>query len=135
MHAIRTRYLYDALVEFGVPCPKPSAAFYLFPSFARWREPLAARGVTPCGDLSHYLLENHDIAILPGAAFGDDPKALTLRLLTSYLDMETDEQAQNIVAAYSADADPDHLIGDHHPRLREVVTRLADFITELEGVF
>lgn len=132
MHAIRTRYLHDALIEFGVPCPEPTAAFYLYPSFAKWREPLAARGVTTCGELSHYLLENYDIAILPGATFGDDPQALALRLSTSYLDMETDEQALNIVAAYGEDAAPDHLIEDHNPRLREVATRLADFVTELE---
>jgi aspartate/methionine/tyrosine aminotransferase len=132
MHAMRTRYLYDALVEFGVPCPKPTAAFYLYPSFARWREPLAARGVTTCGELSHYLLENYDIAILPGATFGDDPQALALRLSTSYLDMETDEQAQAIVAAFGDETNRDHLIENHHPRLRKVVTRLADFMTELE---
>ena len=133
MHAIRTRYLYDALVEFGISCPEPTAAFYLYPSFARWREPLAARGVETCRDLSHYLLENYDIAILPGSTFGDDPKALAIRLSTSYLDMESDEQAQNIVAAFADDVDPDRFINNHHPRLREVVTRLADFVSELEA--
>jgi len=132
MHAIRTRYLYDALVEFGISCPEPTAAFYLYPSFARWRGPLAARGVETCRDLSHYLLENYDIAILPGSTFGDDPQALALRLSTSYLDMESDEQAQNIAAAFANDANPDRFINNHHPRLREVVTRLADFVSELE---
>ncbi len=132
MHAIRTRYLYDALLEFGVQCPEPGAAFYLYPSFASWREPLAARGVYTCGELSHYLLENYDIATLPGATFGDDPKELALRFSTSYLDMESDEQAQHIVAAYGENTDPDQLIQNHHPRLREVATRLAEFVSELE---
>jgi aspartate/methionine/tyrosine aminotransferase len=132
MHAIRTRYLYDALVEFGVSCPEPTAAFYLYPSFARWRAPLAERGVESCTELSQYLLENYDIAILPGSTFGDDPQALAFRFSTSYLDMETDEQANNIVAAFAAEPEPDRFINNHHPRLREVVTRLAEFVSELE---
>jgi len=135
MHAARTRYLYDALLEFGVSCPEPTAAFYLYPSFARWREPLAARGVFTCRDLAHYLLENYEIAVLPGSTFGDDPHALALRLSTSFLDMETDEGAQSIVAAYNDDPDPDRFIHNHHSRMRESVARLAAFVTELEEHF
>ncbi|MDX1415612.1 MAG: aminotransferase class I/II-fold pyridoxal phosphate-dependent enzyme [Candidatus Promineifilaceae bacterium] len=131
-HSIRTHYLYDALDEFGIPCPRPSAAFYLYPSFANWREALAQRNVTSCRELSRYLLEKYDIATLPGSTFGDDPKALALRFSTSFLDMETDEQADNIVRAYREENDPDQFINNHHPRLRAVVSRLADFITELE---
>jgi aspartate aminotransferase len=79
-------------------------------------------------------LENYDIAVLPGSTFGDDPKALAFRLSTSYLDMETDEQAQEIFAAFGEDEDPDRFISNHHPRLREAVTRLADFVSELEEI-
>jgi aspartate/methionine/tyrosine aminotransferase len=135
MHAARTRYLYDALLEFGVSCPEPRAAFYLYPSFARWRKPLAARGVFTCQDLGHYLLENYEIAVLPGATFGDDPHALSLRLSTSFLDMETDEQAQSITTGFYDDPDADRFIHNQHPRLREVASRLADFVTELEEDF
>ncbi len=132
MHAVRTHFLYEALIEFGLPCPEPAGAFYLYPSFAKWREPLAARGVHSCRDLSLYLLDNYEIATLPGAIFGDDPQTLSLRLSTSFMDAETDEQAHNLVAAFNADSNPDHFIQNHHPRLREVTTRLAAFVTELE---
>jgi aspartate/methionine/tyrosine aminotransferase len=133
MHAIRTHYLYDALDEFGLTCPEPSGAFYLYPSFAKWREPLAARGIHTCQELSLHLLDNYEIAVLPGVSFGDDPHALALRLSTSYLDAETDEQAENLVAAFSQNLDSEQFIHNHHPRLRQVVERLADFITQLEG--
>jgi aspartate/methionine/tyrosine aminotransferase len=132
MHAIRTHYLYDALVEFGINCPRPSGAFYLYPSFARWREPLALRNVRTCQDLAIHLLENYEIALLPGASFGDDPHALALRLSTSYLDAETDEQAENLVSAFEDDPDPERFVQDRHPRLRGVVERLAEFLTDLE---
>jgi aspartate/methionine/tyrosine aminotransferase len=133
MHAARTRYLHDALLEFGISCPEPTAAFYLYPSFAKWREPLAARGVFTCQDLGHYLLEKYEIAVLPGATFGDDPHALSLRFSTSFLDMETDEQAQNITTAYYDDPHADRFIHNQHPRLHEVASRLAALVTELEG--
>jgi aspartate aminotransferase len=133
MHAIRTHYLYDALDEFGLTCPEPVGAFYLYPSFAKWREPLAARGIHTCQELSLHLLDNYEIAVLPGASFGGDPHALALRLSTSYLDAETDEQAKNLVVAFNQNPDSEQFIHNHHPRLRQVVERLADFITKLEG--
>ena len=98
-------------------------------------KPLAARGVFTCQDLGHYLLENYEIAVLPGATFGDDPHALSLRLSTSFLDMETDEQAQSITTGFYDDPDADRFIHNQHPRLREVASRLADFVTELEEDF
>ncbi|KAA3659344.1 MAG: aminotransferase class I/II-fold pyridoxal phosphate-dependent enzyme [Chloroflexi bacterium] len=132
MHAARTCFLYDAFIEFGLLCPEPKSAFYLYPSFAQFREPLAARGVRTCQDLSLYLLDNYEISTLPGAIFGDDPQALALRFSTSFLDAETDEQAHNLVTAFNTNSDPDHFVQNHHPRLREVAARLAAFVTELE---
>lgn len=132
IHAIRTHYLHDALTEFGLPCPRPEGAFYLYPSFARYREPLAARNVHTGDDLSLYLLEKYEMAVLPGSSFGDDPAALAIRLSTSFLDAETDEQAEALVSAFQAQPDPEHFIQNHHPRLRQVVERLADLVTELE---
>ena len=134
MHAARTRFLYDAFIEFGLPCPEPRAAFYLYPSFAQWRAPLAARGVQTCRDLSLYLLDKYEISTLPGATFGDDPQALALRFSTSFLDAETNEQAHSLVAAFNTNSDPDHFVQNHHPRLREVAARLAAFVTELEEI-
>ncbi len=57
-------------MEYGIPCTQPDGGFYLFPSFDRWREPLAARGVHTSDDLAAYLLEHYQIATLPGTAFG-----------------------------------------------------------------
>jgi aspartate/methionine/tyrosine aminotransferase len=133
MHLIRTRHLYEALVEFGMACPEPQGAFYLYPSFAKWREPLARRDVHTCRQLAFHLLDRYEIAALPGVSFGDDPEALSLRFSTSYLDAETDESATSLVAAFGTDPDPERFIQGHHPRLRNMIERLAEFVTELEG--
>ncbi len=131
MHAVRTRYLYDALGEFGVSLPEPQGGFYLYPSFARWKAPLAERGVQTSADLALRLLEDYQIAVLPGSAFGDDPGELTLRLSSSYLDLGTDEQAAGLVAAFGDDPDPERFMQNHHPETRAVVERIAEFISSL----
>jgi len=132
MHGIRTRYLYDRLAEAGIPCAEPQGAFYVFPSFKKWREPLAARGVYTCEDLATYFLENYELATLPGSAFACASQELCLRLSSSYMDAGTDEKAVALVEMFKEDPDPDRFIENHHPRLREAVSRIAQFVADLE---
>lgn len=132
MHAIRTRYLYDRLVEVGIPCVEPSGAFYLFPSFGQWRASLAACGVRSSDDLSRYLLERYELATLPASAFGSPDQELSLRLSSSYLDAGTDEKATHLIEMFRADPDPERFVEQHHPRLREAAARLGQFAADLE---
>ncbi len=77
--------LYDTLASLGVPCPRPAGAFYLYPDFSPWRPVLMEQSIRTGADLAHYLLEEWDIATLPGSAFGEPPESLCLRLSTSLL--------------------------------------------------
>ncbi|GIT40827.1 MAG: hypothetical protein Ct9H300mP9_6770 [Candidatus Neomarinimicrobiota bacterium] len=45
-------------------------------------------------------MEKYELATLPGEAFGDNAENLSLRLATSYLDMEDDAKAKEILRAY-----------------------------------
>lgn len=132
MHAIRTHYLYDRLVEAGIACVEPSGAFYIYPGFNKWKKPLAAMGIKNCDDLATHLLEEYELATLAGSAFGSPPGDLSLRLSSSYLDTGTDEKAANLVEAFKEDPDPQRFIQDHHPGLREAATRLAEFASDLQ---
>jgi aspartate aminotransferase len=132
MHGVRTRYLYGRLIEAGIPCVEPSGAYYVFPSFKKWKEPLAARGVRSCTDLSTYLLEKYELAALPGSDFGCRSEELCLRLSSSYLDAGTDEKAAALVEIFKEDPDPERFIENHHPRLREATARVAQFVSDLE---
>lgn len=85
IHGYITHELYQALIELGVTCPKPAGGFYLYPDFARWRGTLARMNITTSQQLAQYLLDEWDIATLPGVAFGEEPEALRLRLATSML--------------------------------------------------
>jgi hypothetical protein len=134
MHAVRTRYLYARLIEAKVPCVAPAGAFYLYPSFNRWKKALASLGVKSSKDLALFLLQRYELATLPGSAFGSPHRDLSLRLSSSYLDAGTDEKATNLVETFRADPDPARFIEAHHPRLREAATRLGEFVADLQRI-
>lgn len=132
IHSIRTRYLYEALVELGIPCVEPSGGFYVFPSFKKWEESLARRSVYTDEELAIYLLERYELATLPGSAFNCQPDSLCLRLSSSFIDAGTDEKAEHLIEAFRADPDRERFIEHYHPRLRQVAGRLAEFVNDLK---
>ena len=85
VHGYLADRLYMSLVDIAVPCPRPAGGFYLYPDFSPWRSALASIGIKTGSELVHYLLEEWDIATLPGSAFGEPPESLRLRLSTSLL--------------------------------------------------
>ena len=132
LHAIRTQYFWRKLTEMGVRCPQPEGGFYLFPDFLRWREPLARLGIKTSSDLAVYLLDKYRLATLPGSVFGAPAEDLSLRLSTSYLDMETPERAQAILNAYREGHDPETLMEVYHPNTQIALARFRRFLQDLE---
>ena len=131
IHGIRTHYVHGKLSSMGLTSPKPRGAFYIYPSFKKWSTKLEKMGITTCEELSTYLLDHYSIATLPGSAFGDDTNNLCLRLSTSFLDMETDNQAQKILDAYSEENDPKLFMEKHHPRTSLFLEKMRKFIAEI----
>ncbi|MGH3908093.1 MAG: pyridoxal phosphate-dependent aminotransferase [Pseudonocardiaceae bacterium] len=79
----------------GVFVPTPQAGFYLYPDLTRYRGRLQDRwSIRTSTDLADVLLHHHGIATLPGSAFGDDNRALTLRIATSQLYGSDDQQRE-----------------------------------------
>lgn len=62
-YARRRRYLVDAFNELGLVCNEPEGAFYVFPS-------ITSTGLTS-EEFSDKLLEEADVCVVPGTAFGD----------------------------------------------------------------
>lgn len=63
--AERRQYMLDALNAIpGLSCPKPDGAFYVFPTIEK-------TGMKSL-DFSSALLEQHQVAVIPGIAFGTD---------------------------------------------------------------
>jgi aspartate aminotransferase len=97
----RDRVLEQLLSIDGVKCPTPQGAFYLFPQvdafFGRTRPD--GRPINSAEDLCFYLLEEHDVALVPGEGFGD-PTGARLSYATST--EELDEAMRRIRAGLEA---------------------------------
>ena len=74
----------------GVQCPMPEGAFYAYPDVSDVFGATTPDGSTieDGGDLCFYLLEEHDVALVPGPAFGE-PDGLRLSYASSMEDLET----------------------------------------------
>lgn len=131
LHALRTRFLWQALSELGIPAARPDGAFYVFVHFDPWRQALARRGVTTAAALADYLLERYHLATLPGSAFGAAPDHLALRLSSSYLDMETTARAQALLAAFGQVSEEEWLSPAYHPVTHAAVERFRRFVAEI----
>ena len=83
-----------------------------------------------CGSI-YFLLEKYELATLPGEAFGDNAENLSLRLATSYLDMEDDTKAEAILRAYQKDPIAVNFIRKHHPRTQEAANRFGHFMNDI----
>ncbi len=68
----RRDYLHGELQSIpGVRCPKPEGAFYLFPDVSSYYGKKAGdRQINSGSDLCLYLMEEHNVALVPGDAFG-----------------------------------------------------------------
>jgi len=85
----------------GVRCPVPQGAFYLFPdiqSYLGAKRPDGGR-IASSEDLCMYILEHHDVALVPGQAFGG-PTGIRI----SYAASEDDliRAADRLTAAFGA---------------------------------
>jgi len=74
----------------GLRCPTPEGAFYLYPDVSSFLGAEAPDGsiIDDSSDLCFYLLEEHNVALVPGTAFGA-PNGLRLSYASSMEDLET----------------------------------------------
>ena len=68
----RRRFVVDRLNEIpGIRCPMPAGAFYAFPNVGELiRQRSASCGMATAADLATYLLQEAQIAVVPGEPFG-----------------------------------------------------------------
>jgi aspartate aminotransferase len=99
LHRLVATAAHARVVGEGAICRPPTGAFYLYPDLEPLRPALAAQGASTGAQLAALLLERHDVAVLEGAAFGDDPAALRFRMATSLLYGSTAEQRWEALGA------------------------------------
>jgi aspartate aminotransferase len=96
LHRLVTTAAYEQVIAAGAECRPPSGAFYLYPDLEPMR---SALGVVSGAELAELLLDRHDIGVLEGEAFGDEPSALRFRMATSLLYGQTDDERWQALAA------------------------------------
>ncbi|UYM05961.1 pyridoxal phosphate-dependent aminotransferase [Solicola gregarius] len=93
LHGAIARASASVFARHGAHVPEPVGGFYVYPSFDSMREQLRDRwSITTSAGLASTLLDRFGVATLPGAAFGDDPERLTLRVATSMLNGGDDSE-------------------------------------------
>ncbi len=96
----RRDFIVSALNDIpGVVCRKPEGAFYVFPNVASlYGRRRGERVIGNSLDLAAFLLDEADVAVVPGSAFGDD-RYIRLSYATSMKNIE--EGAKRIRSAVS----------------------------------
>jgi aspartate aminotransferase len=122
LHATVVRSVAGLCTAAGLSVPPPQAAFYLYPDFSPWREPLLRRGIATGADLAACLVERHGAGSLPASAFGERAEDLRLRLATGLLYGDTEQQREAALAA----ADPLAL-----PWIAAALARIEDMLADL----
>ncbi|NOL42773.1 pyridoxal phosphate-dependent aminotransferase [Kribbella sandramycini] len=119
LHERVVRRVADVFSTAGAELAPVQATCYLYPDFEPLRERLDVAGSNELTDL---LSNRYGVALLPGTAFGEDPRALRIRAATSRLYGETDAERTAALAA------PDPLT---LPWISAAVDRLTEVLTEL----
>jgi len=133
IHGHITNYLYQTLHALGVPCPRSGGGFYVYPSFAPWRQALAQKhNVHTSQQLANFLLDEEHMATLPGSDFGADPQDLTLRLSTSYLYAFTDEAGEAMLSAFRQQLPTEQFLQQACPAVIEVGEKFKALVASLE---
>jgi len=132
IHGIRSRYCRQALSEMGIKCSRAEGAFYIAANFDDFRTSLHAMNIRTSSELANFLLSNYRIASLPGSDFGIPETTLTLRLSTSYLDMETSADAQRIFNLYQGGTNEQELMSaQNHPVTNKALAAFSKLLGRL----
>jgi len=123
LHARVAAAVHSQLISTGIRCRRPQAGFYLYPDFAPRQQALSERGITTSTRLAAEMLDQLDIAVLPGTAFGEPEINLTIRVATSLLYGTTVDQRRAALSAQEPEQLP-WIAGAliHLGRLQSLVT-------------
>ena len=99
LHAVVARAVAERFRAAGATVAEPQAAFYIYPDFEAWREPLAKYGITTGASLTEFLLNEYGLGVLPANEFGEPADALRMRVAVSLLYGETEDQREQALSA------------------------------------
>ena len=73
-------YIYNELSKYHIQCTIPQGSFYMMIGFENFKVSLKSLKLDTSSKLSHYLLDNYSVALLPGSDFGFKSHELFFRM-------------------------------------------------------
>ena len=122
-------YLHRRLTEMGAVVQKPEGAFYVFPDFSNFREPMAARDIKTSQALCQALLEDTGVAILPASDFGFVPDHLGARL--AFVDFDGRAALELAGGDYAGTELDDSFVQQACPRLVTAMDKMEQWLKSL----
>ena len=87
LHGI-SAFIFDEFSNNKIQCTQSQGAFYMMIGFETFKEAIQSLNIHTSTELAHYLLENYDVALLPGSDFGFQETELFFRL--AFVDFDGD---------------------------------------------
>ena len=120
-------YIYHELSKYSIQCTTPQGSFYMMIGFNNFKENLKSLKIDTSTKLSHHLLDNYGVALLPGSDFGFKSNELFFRM--AFVDFD----GEKVMKAYNKVKNIDeNFIKEHCERIYDGVQQLIAF-TKLNG--
>ena len=120
-------YIYHELSKNFIQCTTPQGSFYMMVGFDNFKTKLKPFKLDTSTKLSHHLLDNYGVALLPGSDFGFKSNELFFRM--AFVDFD----GEKVMKAYNKVKNIDeNFIKEHCERIYDGVQQLIAF-TKLNG--
>lgn len=119
-------FIFDEFSNNNIQCTKSQGAFYMMIGFETFKEAIQSLNINTSTELAHYLLENYDVALLPGSDFGFQDTELFFRL--AFVDFD----GENVMNLTQKDTEIDRsYVQENCPSVYRGVHQLIKFTKEL----
>lgn len=119
-------YVYQRLHDMNITTPKPEGGFYCFINFERYRNLLLPKGIKTSAELSEVLLNEANIAMLPGVDFGRKPEELVFRI--AYVDFDGEKALEVAGDIYQNKELDNGFIKNYAPKIIAAMDSLENWL-------
>lgn len=120
-------FVYSSLNQYAIEVVPTNGGFYTMIGFNTFREKLKKRGIYTNTDLATFILEEYQVALLPGSDFYLEDNELFLRL--AFVDFD----GEKVITAFQKENLVDqNFIKKYCPNIFNGIIRIQKFVKELE---
>nr|AOE14247.1 aspartate aminotransferase [uncultured bacterium] len=123
-----SEFIFNELSAIQIECTKSEGAFYMLIGFNNYKAAILKLGVSSSFELANYVLENYDVAMLPGVDFGFEKEELFFRI--AFVDFN----GKKIMDAFQPNEIMDTIfIQKYAPNVYLGVNKIKEFVLTLKA--